>query len=187
MKIYLLLLTAVLFVAGCATEYTPTPKVLSIKSGMDKDAALKVFQRTIQPEYNFINICGTKQFAYDKSANMTIDTSGIHLPAYGLGKYVSGDRSGRTYTKKYYSKHIPFTQVHRIDIHTKDTYPVTQDYCFTEEDYRGSRQHLNDTAYVLWTGALERFTTRVPERYSDQFTAAVSILMPDAKITVVKR
>ena len=187
MRSYLIITSAIFFLIGCATNYTPTPEVLSIKSGMDKDAALKVFQRTIQPKYNFINICGTKQFAYDKSANMSIDMSGIQLTAYGLGQYVSGDRYAHTYTKKYYPKHIKFSQIERIDIYTKDTYPVTQDFCFTEEDYRGSRQHLNDTAYVLWTGALERFTVRVPERYSDQFIAAVSILIPDAKIIVAKR
>ena len=187
MKIKLLILSAIFSIVGCATEYTPTPEVLSIKSGMDNDAALMVFQRIIQPKYNFINICGTKQFGYDKSANMTIEMNGIHLTAYGLGQYVSGDRYAHTYTKKYYPKHIKFSQIERIDIYTKDTYPVTQDFCFTEEDYRGSRQHLNDTAYVLWPGVFERFTVRVPERYNDEFVAAVSILMPDAKITVTKR
>jgi len=187
MKSLISIIIVSLLLSACATLYEPSQNVLSIQQKLNKEAALNIFSKRLKYG-SHINMCGSDGgFAFDIKANPTLKGNTINMTAYKLGGYVKGDRGRQIYKKAYYNKAIDISNISRIDLYTKQTYPVSRDDCFTSEDYRGTRKNTNDIALIYWIGALERFTIRVPGKDADNYLAATRIIFPSAKIILAKR
>lgn len=187
MKIRYIALLSVILLSGCGTPYVPSKSVLQQQQNMSRDQALKIFASRLSWGKHE-NMCGSQHgLMYDQKSNPKITNDAINLTLYRKGEFIKKlDNQIELYKKDYYNRSIPLKEINRIDVYTKETYPISLDDCFDVNDYRGTRKDSKDTALVIWTGALERFTVRIPEKDADRYIAAVRVLFPNVKYLLAK-
>lgn len=177
--------------AGCAAPYKPTAKMLHHQKTMNKQSALSYYTNYLFPVKDKTTICNTLGMSFDNKHNMKVTVDGMHFMAYRAGEKLETkkDSLGRTlihYKKEYYQKDVAFADIGRIEIYSKNAFYHGDGECFQAKDYKGPLKDRNDKVFLFWHGMTERFQVRVHEKDIDRFAAAVTHLMPKAKMTLVK-
>lgn len=160
--------------AGCASTYTPSSKMLQLKQGMDKQAAVATLSKYTKQSAGNGGYCGGNKFTFDAGTPLVVTPEGYTLRAYKRGELVSKEQVGSvtryTYKKIYYEDGRKFADITKIRVT-----PGGPTF--------GNCQNASATGFYLSLhfSTIDLDAIGVAEAGLDEVLAALSVLAPQAK------
>jgi hypothetical protein len=170
------LLVIILILAGCASTYTPTGKMIQLKQGMDKQAAVIIFNKYAKPSNVVTGFCVESNLMFDSGTPLTITPDGYTFRAYKAGDIVSKEKidvstTKYTYKKIYYQASRSFSNVTKIRVQQIE--PILLNCTVVSKSGYSIRLHF---------GSTESDSINVNDAGLDEMMAALTILAPQAEL-----
>ena len=159
--------------AGCASTYAPSARMLQLKQGMSKQTGVATLAKYSRPSAGNGGFCGGSSLTFDKGNLLTVDADGYSIPAFKRGELVNTERIGST--TKYTYKKVPYRAGRKFSDITKIR--VTQgSFAF------GNCPDMAKTGYSLsvYYSTTEFDAFHIADAGLDEVLAALAILAPQA-------
>lgn len=162
-------------ITGCASTYTPSPRMLQLKQGMNKQAGVAILAKYSKPSPGNGGFCGGNNLTFDKGMQLAVDAEGYSIQAYKRGELVSTERTGSITTYTY--KKVPYRAVRRFSDITKIR--VAQGSVAFE-----NCPNMGKTGYGLSVhySVTDSDAFHVADAGLDEVLAALAILAPQAPL-----
>ena len=103
--------------AGCASTYAPSARMLQLKQGMSKQTGVAILTKYSKPSAGNGGFCGGISLTFDKGVPLAVDADGYSIQAFKRGELVNTERIGST--TKYTYKKVPYRAVRKFSDITK--------------------------------------------------------------------
>lgn len=163
-----------MLLAGCASTYAPSNKMLQFRQGLDKQAAIEILARYTNPSSTDGSYCGGNQYLFDAGTPLAITQGGYTLRVFKLGELVSTEDTGTatryTYKKVYYDDGRKFSDI--IKIRIMPGWPIYGNCQTSNPSGHGVRLYFSTADHDVFG---------VSKAGLDEMLAALSVLAPRAQ------
>ena len=160
---------------GCASTFTPSERIQSLRNGMTFEQAVAVVAKHMSPSPSQSGLCAAYGTYFDEGTPVTATPEGYSFKAYKRGEKIREEKIGariyRYYKKVYFTLQTKFADIKKIRV-DRAVSSVADCKVFSPGTYSVS----------VYTGISDNHNMFVTEQNFAEFMAALIKLAPQARL-----